>query len=66
MEYIAHGDLYQYMTNNTGKVKKEAKVIATQILAGLVVLHTREICHRDLKPQVETTFRCRRSRLTVP
>lgn len=55
-EYIAHGDLYQYMTSNVEKVKKEAKVITPQILAGLVVLHQREICHRDLKPQVDRDY----------
>lgn len=52
MEYVAHGDLYQYMTSNTTQVKTEATAITPQILAGLVVLHEREICHRDLKPQV--------------
>ncbi|KAL0630732.1 Protein kinase protein rad53, partial [Maublancomyces gigas] len=51
MEYIAHGDLYQYITQYPGDAKTDAKSIARQILTGLVVLHGREICHRDLKPQ---------------
>lgn len=52
MEYISHGDLGQYMTDHPLKARSEAQGIATQILEGLVVLHKREICHRDLKPQV--------------
>lgn len=50
MEFIEHGDLGHYMAENPGNV--EAKEITSQILEGLVVLHEREICHRDLKPQV--------------
>lgn len=52
MEYIAHGDLGQYITEYGEKAKSEVKEITTQILGGLVVLHEKEICHRDLKPQV--------------
>lgn len=51
MEYIEHGDLSQYLTNFGPKAKLEAKEIITQLLEGLVVLHERDICHRDLKPQ---------------
>lgn len=54
MEYIPHGDLYQYITQYPGDAKTDVKVIARQILTGLVVLHGREICHRDLKPQVDS------------
>lgn len=50
MEYIEYGDLAKYITQY--KTKVDAKVITLQILEGLVVLHERSICHRDLKPQV--------------
>lgn len=52
MEYISYGDLGEYITSNDAKVKTEAQAIAAQILEGLVILHERKICHRDLKPQV--------------
>lgn len=52
MEYIAYGDLEQYLDQHGPKAAAEAKQITSQILEGLVVLHGREICHRDLKPKV--------------
>lgn len=58
MEYIEHGDLGQYMKDGV-KAKTEAKEITSQILEGLAVLHEREICHRDLKPQVRAQFKQR-------
>lgn len=54
MEYIEHGDLGKYIADYPVKARSETKEIASQILEGLVVLHEREICHRDLKPQVCT------------
>lgn len=51
MKYIAHGDLGQYIAGHPVETR-EAQEIAFQILEGLVVLHKREIFHRDLKPQV--------------
>lgn len=50
MELIEHGHLGTYIAEYKAKVN--AKEITSQILEGLVVLHEREICHRDLKPQV--------------
>lgn len=52
MEYIEYGDLGQYIRADPTRAKEGAQVIASQILEGLVVLHGREICHRDMKPQV--------------
>lgn len=52
MEFIEYGDLGQYIKENRLEAKALAKDIASQILEGLVVLHARGICHRDLKPQV--------------
>lgn len=54
MEYIEHGDLGQYIKEYQTQAKGEAQAIATQLLEGLVVLHGRGICHRDIKPQVIT------------
>lgn len=52
MEYIEHGDLAHYIKEYGTLAKLYSKSIASQILEGLVVLHERAICHRDLKPQV--------------
>lgn len=52
MEYIAHGDLGQYIKNNRGTAMSNVKEITTQILRGLVILHEKGIRHRDLKSQV--------------
>lgn len=51
MECMEHGDLAHYIRSG-GNTEMEAKEITSQILNGLVVLHARGICHRDLKPQV--------------
>lgn len=52
MEYIEHGDLAQYIKANGAKAARQTKAITTQVLRALVVLHSRKICHRDLKPGV--------------
>lgn len=52
MECIEHGDLAQYMKEYGVLAKLSCEEIAIQMLEGLVVLHERAICHRDLKPQV--------------
>ncbi|KAL0638702.1 hypothetical protein Q9L58_002280 [Maublancomyces gigas] len=53
MEYVPHGDLSQYIEDHgaSAKAHREVGEITSQILEGLVVLHDRDICHRDLKPQ---------------
>lgn len=50
MEYIELGDLSQYLKSPTPPL--DAKEIARQVLSGLVILHERKVCHRDIKPQV--------------
>lgn len=52
MEYMVNGDLGQYMESVGSHIREEAKEISRQVLHGLVVLHAKHICHRDLKPQV--------------
>lgn len=52
MEFVEHGDLGEYIKEYAAEAKAMVKQIASQILEGLVVLHERGICHRDLKPQV--------------
>lgn len=52
MEYIELGDLSQYLKNPDIDISLHAKEITRQILEGLVILHERQICHRDIKPQV--------------
>lgn len=53
MEYAEYGDLAHYLDNHLEKAQAEAQDITRQILNGLVVMHQRDICHRDLKPQVK-------------
>lgn len=50
MEFIEHGDLSQYI--KISRTQTETKEIICQMLEGLEVLHSHNICHRDLKPQV--------------
>lgn len=52
MEYVPYGDLGEHMKANGVIDEPLANVIARQILQGLVVLHGKGICHRNLKPQV--------------
>lgn len=52
MEYLEHGDLGQYCKAFGTQAKANVKEITKQILEGLQVLHNRQICHRDLKPEV--------------
>lgn len=52
IEYIEHGDLGQYLRDFGPRAEADAKEITRQLRQGLVVLHERGICHRDLKPQV--------------
>lgn len=53
MEYVERGNLAQYVEAYGSKAKTEVRKITSQILEALVVLHERDVCHRDLKPQVK-------------
>lgn len=52
MEYVQYGDLARYIMEYQAESKTQVKRITSQILKGLVVLHERDVCHRNLKPQV--------------
>lgn len=52
MEYVEHGDLGQYLRTNGPEAKKHARSITKQLAQGIAILHEKNICHRDLKPQV--------------
>lgn len=51
MEYIKHGDLASLILERDMN-ESDAKIITTQLLGGLNVMHKNNFCHRDLKPQV--------------
>ncbi|KAI5836907.1 ankyrin repeat-containing domain protein [Morchella snyderi] len=52
MEYMKDGDLSQYIRTESKTITEEkARQIVEQVIDGLVVLHQRKICHRDLKPK---------------
>lgn len=52
MQYFPHGDLSHYIKTDHPSAKLNSREITRQILGGIVVLHERQICHRDLKPAV--------------
>lgn len=53
MEYMSNGDLAGYMKDSE-MAKSNAGEITRQILEGLEVIHREGICHRDLKPKVQS------------
>lgn len=55
MEYVPHGDLAAYI-KTTSVEQRDARAVTNQLLNGLSVLHSRHICHRDLKPQVRILY----------
>ena len=50
MEYFPYGDLDKYIT--AGFTEADTKIITTQLLEGLEIMHANDFAHRDLKPQV--------------
>ncbi|MCJ1455460.1 hypothetical protein MMC28_005815 [Mycoblastus sanguinarius] len=49
MEYFELGDLHNFL--KIPLVEDEARLITTQLLEGLIVMHEHKFTHRDLKPQ---------------
>tara|TARA_B100000161_G_C33492535_1_gene387737 strand:- start:38 stop:946 length:909 start_codon:yes stop_codon:yes gene_type:complete len=50
LEHAKYGDLFEFLTNNKGFIKKETIIsIFSQILNGVKALHSKNWYHRDLK-----------------
>jgi serine/threonine protein kinase len=53
MEYCPHGDLKNYLSQSGGRLpESEVKVITSQVLAGIMMMHQAGFAHRDIKPGV--------------
>lgn len=53
MEYIPLGDLEHNVPSRPGQlVESEIRLITSQILEGLKIMHSESFVHRDLKPKV--------------
>lgn len=51
MEYLSCGDLASLIFEQN-MTESDAKTITRQLLEGLKVMHQKQFCHRDLKPEV--------------
>ncbi|EXJ78734.1 CAMK/CAMKL/GIN4 protein kinase [Capronia coronata CBS 617.96] len=51
LEYVAGGELFDYVSSNGALPEEEAARLYRQIIAGLSYCHGFNICHRDLKPE---------------
>ena len=51
MEYIKYGTLNQWIKNHKKISEEEASIILKHILSAITYLHSKQICHRDIKPQ---------------
>ncbi|KAI5839157.1 kinase-like domain-containing protein, partial [Morchella snyderi] len=53
MEFVADGDLCAYIKarGSSPPLEETCQAISRQMLEALEVLHERQVCHRDLKPQ---------------
>ncbi len=51
MEYFEYGDLGNYFDGKCW-TESNAKILASQLLEGLQVMHKQGFAHRDLKPAV--------------
>ena len=54
MEYLERGDLLAYVKGRPPLPEREAKVIASQIVEALTMMHENAFVHGDLKPKVST------------
>lgn len=58
MEYCPHGDLKKYLLDHGGRLPEDqVKDIASQVLAGVVMMHRAGFANRDIKPAVSGTSR---------
>ena len=51
MEYIKYGTLEEWMKNQKIIFEEEASTILRNILLAIEYLHSKKICHRDVKPE---------------
>ena len=51
MEYIKYGTLEEWMKNQKKIFEEEASTILRNILSAIEYLHSKKICHGDLKPE---------------
>ena len=50
MEYVAYGDLTQYINGDSVMPEFNCRYVAHQMMKALDYLHKRNITHRDIKP----------------
>jgi len=51
MEYVARGELFDYIVTNGRLTEAEARKYFQQIICGIEYIHYKGIVHRDLKPE---------------
>lgn len=49
LDYIPNNDLFFHITHSNGINEKDAKILFSKILKGVLQCHNMGICHRDLK-----------------
>ncbi|KAG8907578.1 Chk1 protein kinase [Tulasnella sp. 403] len=51
LELAAGGDLFDKIVPDIGVTEKVAHLYFTQLIAGLTYVHSKGVCHRDMKPE---------------